>query len=150
MFAKLALPFRNRQMSFRTILQRSFPSRPLRSRLVPTGVAALAALFVGAGHVGTQPDAWQRHAPLPEPRTELVAAIAGGEIVAVGGFVASGANTARVDAYSIASDRWRRLPDLPVAVDHAAAASVNGRVYVIGGYGGDRAPLRTVFALVDG
>jgi len=81
----------------------------------------------------------------------LAAAVAaGGDIVAVGGFVAGGANTARADAYSIANDRWRRLPDLPVAVDHAAAATVNGRVYVIGGYGGDRAPLRTVFALVDG
>ncbi|MDQ3066878.1 MAG: galactose oxidase, partial [Actinomycetota bacterium] len=90
---------------------------------------------------------WQRHAPLPEPRTEVAAAVARGEIVTVGGFTASGGNSARVDVYSIAGNRWRRVADLPVAVDHAAAASVNGTVYVVGGYGGARRPLKTAFAL---
>jgi N-acetylneuraminic acid mutarotase len=70
-----------------------------------------------------------------------------GEIVVAGGFVASGGNSDRVDAYSVARNTWRRLPDLPLSVDHAAAASANGNVYVVGGYGGDRAPLDTVFAL---
>ncbi|MCP9486542.1 MAG: hypothetical protein MSC30_11820 [Gaiellaceae bacterium MAG52_C11] len=93
---------------------------------------------------------WQRHAPLPEPRTEVAAAIANGTIVAVGGFESSGANSARADAYSIADDRWRRLPNLPVAVDHAAAASAKGKVYVVGGYGADRRPLRTAFVLQSG
>ncbi|HEX4929254.1 MAG TPA: kelch repeat-containing protein, partial [Gaiellaceae bacterium] len=76
--------------------------------------------------------------------------MARGEIVVAGGFTADGGNSARVDAYSIPSNRWRQLPDLPVPVDHAAAASANGRVYVIGGYGRDRAPLDTVFALENG
>jgi N-acetylneuraminic acid mutarotase len=123
-----------------------FPTRPVRPRRLLTGVVAVAAFSLAAGGA----EGWQRHSPLLEPRTEVAAGLAGGEIVVVGGFVANGANTARADAYSIANDRWRRLPDLPLAVDHAAAASVNGRVYVLGGYGGDRAPLRTAFVLVSG
>ena len=120
-------------MSFRTILRRSFPSC-LVLALPLTGTAA-----AGGG--------WQRHAPLPAPRTEVAAGVARGEIVVVGGFTADGGNSARVDAYSIEQGSWRRLPDLPLSVDHAAAASANGRVYVVGGYGGDRAPLNTVFVL---
>lgn len=129
-------------MSFRTILRRSLPTRPFRPWLLVAAVLGLGA--------GGQAAAWQSHAPLPEPRTEVAAAIARGEIVVVGGFTADGGNSARVDGYSIADNRWRRLPDLPVAVDHAAAASVNGRVYVVGGYGRDRSPLDAAFALEKG
>jgi non-specific serine/threonine protein kinase len=129
-------------MSFRTTLRRSLPTRRSRPWLVGTALLAL-----GAG--GAAP-AWRGHAQLPEPRTEVAAAVVGGEIVTVGGLVESGGNSARVDAYSVAADRWRRLPDLPVAVDHAAAASANGRVYVAGGYAGDRNPLDTVFVLERG
>ena len=121
-------------MSFPTILRRSFPT-------CLVWAAPLAAAATGG---------WQSHPPLPEPRTEVAAAVVRGEIVVVGGFTADGGNSARVDAYSIANNRWRRLPDLPVAVDHAAAASANGRVYVVGGYGRDRAPLDSAFALENG
>jgi N-acetylneuraminic acid mutarotase len=93
--------------------------------------------------------AWLAGAPLPEPRTEVAAAPLHGEIVVVGGFLASGANSRRVDAYAPATDSWRRLPDLPVSVDHAAAASSRGRMFVIGGYGSDRRPLRAAY-LFDG
>ena len=86
---------------------------------------------------------------LPEPRTEVAAATLGGRIVVAGGFLASGANSRRVDAYDPRGDAWERLPDLPVSVDHAAAASWRGRVVVVGGYGPDRAPLRAAF-LYDG
>ena len=119
-------------MSFPTILRRSLPTWLLLA--VPVAVAATGG--------------WERHAPLPEPRTEVAAGLArGGEIVAVGGFTAGGGNSARADAYSIVRDTWRRLPDLPLSVDHAAATSANGNVYVVGGYGGDRNPLKTVFVL---
>ena len=121
-------------MSFRTILRRSLPTWLLLT--VPFAAAA--------------PAQWERHAPLPEPRTEVAAAVLRGEIVVVGGFLENGSNSARVDAYSIAADRWRRLSDLPVAVDHAAAASANGAVYVVGGYGPDRRPLKTAFVLEQG
>jgi N-acetylneuraminic acid mutarotase len=123
-------------------MRRSLPTRPFRPWL-------LAAAVLGLG-AGGQAAAWQSHPPLPEPRTEVAAAVAGGEIVVAGGFTADGGNSVRVDAFSIAGNRWRRLPDLPVAVDHAAAASANGRVYVVGGYGRDRAPLDAAFALENG
>ena len=109
-------------MSFPTILRRSFPTRPGRPGLVLAGLLALAASAAALAAAGP----WQRHSSLPEPRTEVAAGIVRGEIVVVGGFTANGANSDRVDAYSIATDRWRRLPDLPLAVDHAAGASVNG------------------------
>ena len=121
-------------MSFPTILRRSLPTWLVWA--VPLAAAA--------------PAPWQAHAPLPEPRTEVAAGVAGGEIVVVGGFTADGGNSARTDAYSIARNTWRRLPDLPVAVDHAASASANGNVYVVGGYGGDRNPLATAFVLGQG
>lgn len=92
---------------------------------------------------------WLAGSPLPEPRTEVAAAPFRGEIVVVGGFLASGANSRRVDAYRPGTDTWRRLPDLPVSVDHAAAASWRGRLVVVGGYGEDRRPLRAAF-LWDG
>jgi N-acetylneuraminic acid mutarotase len=107
--------------------------------------AALLGLAAGGGATG-----WEQHQPLPEPRSEVAAAARGGELVVVGGFIADGNNSARVDGYSVRDDRWRRLPDLPVQVDHAAAASAKGRVYVLGGYGVDRVPLRTAFVLANG
>jgi N-acetylneuraminic acid mutarotase len=93
--------------------------------------------------------AWIGGTPLSEPRSEVAAAPLSGRIVVVGGFLASGANSRRVDAYDPARDAWTRLADLPVSVDHAAAASVRGRLVVVGGYGADRQPLRAAF-LFDG
>jgi N-acetylneuraminic acid mutarotase len=105
-----------------------------------TLVAALAVAAVGGWTAGT---------PLEAPRTEVAAAPLGPEIVVAGGFLASGGNSRRVDAYDTRAATWRRLPDLPVSVDHAAAASWQGRVVVVGGYGSDRRPLRQAF-LFDG
>jgi N-acetylneuraminic acid mutarotase len=100
---------------------------------------------------GARPAAgWEQGVPMPLPRGEVAAAVVGGEIAIVGGFVAGGANSAQVDAYSPARDSWRSLPPLPVSVDHAAAAGYRGKLYVAGGYGRDRAPLRTTFVLERG
>jgi non-specific serine/threonine protein kinase len=93
--------------------------------------------------------AWMAGTPLSEARSEVAAAPLLGRIVVVGGFLESGANSRRVDAYDPSRDTWTRLPDLPVSVDHAAAASVRGRLVVVGGYGADRQPLRAAF-LFDG
>ena len=94
---------------------------------------------------------WKRAAPVPLPRTEVAAARLGpGEIGVVGGFVRSGTNVGRADAYSPAKNRWRRLADLPVTVDHAAAASYGGRPYILGGYGADRRPLASAFVFRGG
>jgi non-specific serine/threonine protein kinase len=97
--------------------------------------------------------AWTSAAAAPQPRTEVAAAVLGGEIAVVGGFTEAGVPSSRVDAYSHAADRWRRLPDLPVGVHHAMAASDGRRLYVVGGYGGplgtgDR--LRSAFVFEGG
>jgi len=133
-------------MSFGATLRRIFPTRPVRAVLIGLVVLALAAGASG----GSKVERWQSHASLPQPRTEVAAALAGDRIVVVGGFLESGGNSTRADAYSVRENRWSRLPDLPVSVDHAAAASQAGRVYVVGGYGTDRRPLRTVFVLDRG
>jgi N-acetylneuraminic acid mutarotase len=108
---------------------------------------ARAALVVAA--LASATASWGTGAPLSEPRTEVAAAVLGSRIVVVGGFLANGGNSRRVDAYEPRSDTWTRLADLPVSVDHAAAASWRGRLVVVGGYGADREPLRTAF-LYDG
>jgi len=101
----------------------------------------MLAVAVAAVVVGT----WLTGAPLGEPRSEVAAAPLAGRIVVVGGFLANGGNSRRVDAYDPRSNTWSRLPDLPVSVDHAAAASWRGRLVVVGGYGADRRPLRAAF-----
>src|ERR687885_612253 len=112
----------------------------------------LTAIFVATAAAGpasgaSAPAAWQRAAPLPDPRGEVAAAVVGGEFAVAGGFDRSGSDTARVDAYSPARDAWRRLPDLPAPVDHPMAAAAGRRLYVVGGYGPSRAPRRTAWVL---
>src|SRR4029453_10467636 len=105
--SKLATRFRSRKMSFRTILRRSFPSRLFGPTLLATALVGLAA--------GGRTTQWERHTPLPEPRTEVAAAAAAGEIVVAGGFVAAGGNSARVDAYSVKNNRGGRVSTPPVS-----------------------------------
>jgi N-acetylneuraminic acid mutarotase len=92
---------------------------------------------------------WLTGAPLPEPRSEVAGARLGNAVVVIGGFVADGHSSVRVDSYHPGTDRWSRLPDLPLAVNHAMAATVAGRLYVVGGYA-DGKPQRGVFVLRDG
>jgi N-acetylneuraminic acid mutarotase len=115
-------------------------------RFVATALSALLlpALAAGAG------EQWGRGAPLPVARGEVVAALAGGQIYVVGGFTANGENSARVDAYSPATNKWRRVPDLPLPVDHAMAAGYRGKLYVVGGYGPGRSRLTTLFVFSGG
>jgi N-acetylneuraminic acid mutarotase len=102
-------------------------------------VALAVAVNVGAG-------GWQGGPPVPVARGEVAAASVGDEIMIVGGFLAGGASSARVDAYVPATARWRRVPDLPRAVNHAFAAGWKGRLYVAGGYG-DTGPSRAAWVL---
>ena len=112
-------------------------------------LAAVAVLVAGGVAFAAQPT-WRPARPVPIPRTEVAAALLGQEIAVVGGFLRSGANTGRADAYSPARNRWRRLPDLPVTVDHAMAAGVAGRLYVVGGYGPGSVARNTAFAFHHG
>jgi Kelch motif len=108
------------------------------------GAAALAAaLAVGGG-------GWQSGPPLPVARGEVAVARVGGEIAIVGGFLADGSSSPRVDAYAPGAARWRRLLDLPSAVNHAFAAGWRGRLYVAGGYGDGGARTRAAWFLDAG
>src|SRR3954463_570525 len=82
--------------------------------------------------------AWKTRAPLPLARSEVAAAALGTEIAVVGGFVADGASSARVDLYHAKTDTWTRAPDLPAPVNHSTAAALGGRLVVAGGHGAPR------------
>jgi non-specific serine/threonine protein kinase len=109
-------------------------------------VAAAAAL---AAAVALSGGGWRSESPLPAARGEVAAASVGGEIAIVGGFLADGGSSPRVDAYAPATGRWRRLPDLPLAVNHALAAGWRGHLYLAGGYG-EAGRLRTAWVLDAG
>ncbi len=85
---------------------------------------ARAVLAVAA--LASATASWMTGSPLPEPRTEVAAAALGSRIVVVGGFLANGGNSRRVDAYDPGTDSWSRLPDLPESVDHAARRGTAG------------------------
>jgi len=113
---------------------------------------AFAALVVllGGGLASAASPRWRSAAPVPVARTEVAAALFGREIAVVGGFLASGRNSSRADAYSPVRNRWRRLPNLPTTVDHAMAAGRASELYVVGGYGPGSVALSTAFALRGG
>jgi hypothetical protein len=98
-------------------------------------VFAAWACLLGGGLAGAGPPRWRSAAAVPVARTEVAAALFGQEIAVVGGFVASGQNTGRADAYSPRRNHWRRLPSLPVGLDHAMAVGRGPELYVVGGYG---------------
>ena len=104
----------------------------------------LAEVLAAAGVVAS---AWQTGPPLPVPRTEVAGAAVHGEIFVVGGYLADGRSSSRVDVYSTETRRWRRGPDLPVAVNHAMAASYRGRLFVVGGYSGAGPTLHSAYML---
>ncbi|HEU4943102.1 MAG TPA: kelch repeat-containing protein [Gaiellaceae bacterium] len=112
-------------------------------------IAAAVVLVAGGAGSAAQP-AWRPARPVPAPRTEVAAAPLGREIAVVGGFLRSGRNTGRADAYSPTRNRWRRLPDLPVTVDHAMAAGAAGRLYVVGGYAPGSVARNTAFVFRRG
>jgi len=111
-------------------------------------LAALVLLVPASG--AAQSGGWRQAAPVPDPRSEVAAAVVNGEIAIVGGFRRVGANSRRVDAFSPARNRWRRLPDLPLAVDHSTAAAYRGRLYVSGGYRSDRSRSNQAFVFARG
>jgi len=90
---------------------------------------AFAVVGVAAG------GGWRDEAPLPTARGEVAAAVTRDGIAVVGGFLADGRSSRRVEVYAPTTGQWRRLPDLPRAVNHTFAAAWRGKLYVAGGYG---------------
>ena len=72
--------------------------------------------------------------PVPEARTEVAAARLGDQILVIGGLVADGSATDRVDRYDTKTGRWSDGPAMPEPLHHAGAAAFGGRLFVAGGY----------------
>jgi len=81
--------------------------------------------------------AWQAGPALPLARSEVAGAAYAGGVAVVGGYLADGRSTGRVDLYRPGRG-WSRLPSLPVEVNHASAVTSRDRLYVVGGYGAPR------------
>jgi N-acetylneuraminic acid mutarotase len=116
-------------------------------------LAAASVVIVALGLVpglSAAPAEWDARAPMPVPRTEVVAATVGSEIMVLGGFTSDRGASRRADAYSPALDRWRRLPDLPVGIHHAMAVGAGGKLHVLGGYTVAGVPLRQFLVLDRG
>ena len=99
------------------------------------------ALVLAAASVAAP--GWQAGPPLPTPRTEVAAAVAGTEIVVAGGYVADGRTSARVDLYDPARRTWRRGPALPRPLNHAAMTTLGAGAVLVGGYAGRGNPTTT-------
>src|SRR5918912_890642 len=84
--------------------------KPVEVRVLSPAFALVALLL---SSVAAAAPAWEVAAPVPVARTEVAGARLGAELVVVGGYLADGNSTGRVDAYAPKTDRWRRLPDLP-------------------------------------
>jgi N-acetylneuraminic acid mutarotase len=69
---------------------------------------------------------------LPEPRSNLAAAVYEGEIYAIGGETTTGV-TGAVTRYNPLSDTWESLSPKPLPVADIGAAVVGGKIYVPGG-----------------
>ncbi|MGH3040899.1 MAG: kelch repeat-containing protein, partial [Gaiellaceae bacterium] len=108
-------------------------------------VAALAVAGIAAGSSWAG-GGWVTAASLPVPRSEVASAVLDGRIVILGGFLADGRSSPRVDRYEPATGRWTRLRDLPLGVNHPMAASDGKRIYLVGGYAGG-APVRGAYVL---
>lgn len=76
--------------------------------------------------------AWTTLAPMPEAKTTYGAAV-NGKIYAVGGY--NGVlNSARVDAYDIASGQWQALGTLPTTVSNQAIAVQGEWLWLVGDF----------------
>jgi N-acetylneuraminic acid mutarotase len=136
-------------MSFQRKVRRLFDRR-FDSRLACTAV--VGTLLVPAAATAAAPNAsWQRATPVPVARTEVAAASLGSAFVVVGGYLADGSTSGRVDVYDPRRGGWERLSDLPIPVNHAAAAGpFRTAAYVVGGYTALREPSRDVYRITRG
>src|SRR5919108_117791 len=93
---------------------------------------ALGLVLVPAGAASAV--GWQRHAPLPAPRTEVAAAAVGDEIVVAGGVVSTSGNRLARSALTFdpVRRRWSVVPG-PTPREHLGVTSLGGVVYAVAG-----------------
>lgn len=114
---------------------------PLLALLASASAAVLVASCASSGNddgatpspTATGTGTWSSRTPMTAARQETAVVALDGEIVVIGGFTATGAVVATVEAFDPATDGWRALADLPVPMHHAnAAVTTSGRLFVTG------------------
>jgi hypothetical protein len=81
---------------------------------------------------------WTVAAPIPVSRYESPAAVAGGKVYVLGGFITESLQaTARVDIYDPGSNTWSRGTDMPVPLTHHGVAVDDQTIWIAGGFQGD-------------
>jgi len=100
-------------------------------------------LAVGSG-VAQEAGIWTQGAPMPTPRSEMVAAALEGKIYVAGGLGKDDAGQNVVlttfEVYDPESDAWEELAPLLVGLHHLGIAAADGKIYVSGGYDDDFTP----------
>jgi N-acetylneuraminic acid mutarotase len=116
------------------------------ARQYPAGAAINGLFYVAGGKgsaCGTECDTlevydpvsaiWSPLASMPAPRTNVTAAVFGGQIFVFGGDYA-GNGTTTVFVYDPLENIWATRPTpIPAPINGAAAAVVGGTIYLIGG-----------------
>lgn len=100
-----------------------------------TSLASVEALHVGGD---TSSEAWEDLPPMPVGVHHPAAAVVGGRLIVVGGYVAAGALSGPTDAVQIfdaATDSWSLGTPLPTPRGGLAAVAWDERVWVVGGAG---------------
>jgi N-acetylneuraminic acid mutarotase len=100
-------------------------------------------LVVGSGFA-QEAGSWTQGAPMPTPRSEMVAAALDGKIYVAGGLGKDDAGQnvvlTTVEVYDPESDTWEALTPLPIGLHHLGIAAADGKIYVSGGYDDDFTP----------
>lgn len=79
-------------------------------------------------------DSWETmNARLPAARSALALVVKDGDVVALGGRLANGTATSRVDILDLATGKWRSGPALPEPRAGLGATVLNGQIHVVGG-----------------
>jgi N-acetylneuraminic acid mutarotase len=85
----------------------------------------------------TRENGWMKGAPMPNPRTEVIAASLDDDVYVIGGFTSDGMGSSLVEMYNSTADSWKTdVAPLPVPLHHASAVTFDDKIYVVGGYSG--------------
>ncbi len=95
----------------------------------------LIMLLMGSFSAASNAAGWETATPMPEERTEVAVAEAGGNIFVVGGIGRKGVTSEGL-MFDPSSGKWKEIAPLPLVLHHAAAASLEGTLYVVGGFTG--------------
>jgi len=77
---------------------------------------------------------WESLAPMPTPRTEVVAIPVNEKIYIIGGFDNFGRGTDIVEVYDTVRNTWESVSPIPERLHHVGAAAYSEEIFVVGGY----------------